>query len=46
MNETNRLIHINDDILSIAEVGFLKIRDILLSKLKCIKLYLFDRMIE
>ncbi|KAI8647342.1 hypothetical protein BD408DRAFT_408407 [Parasitella parasitica] len=34
MNETNRLIHINDDILAIAEVGFLKIRDVLLTSQK------------
>lgn len=30
MNETNRLIHINDDVLAIAETGFLGIRDIIL----------------
>ncbi|GAA5816501.1 hypothetical protein MFLAVUS_010030 [Mucor flavus] len=30
MNETNKLIHVNDDVLAIAEVGFLKIRDIIL----------------
>lgn len=32
MNEANHLLHINDDVLSIAEVGFLKIRDIILCK--------------
>jgi hypothetical protein len=30
MNETNKLIHINEDVLAIAEVGFLRIRDIIL----------------
>lgn len=30
MNETNKLMHVNDDVLAIAEVGFLKIRDIIL----------------
>ncbi|KAG2201362.1 hypothetical protein INT46_005886 [Mucor plumbeus] len=42
MNETNRLIHINDDILSIAEVGFLKIRDILLTSQKYYTIIQFE----
>ncbi|CAO3644029.1 unnamed protein product [Mucor fragilis] len=34
MNETNSLIHINDDVLSVAEVGFLRIRDIVTTSQK------------
>lgn len=34
MNETNKMLHINEDVLAIAEVGFLKIRDIILCKKK------------
>lgn len=32
MNETNKILQISDEVLEIAEVGFLKIRDIILSK--------------
>ncbi|KAL9549733.1 hypothetical protein MBANPS3_005066 [Mucor bainieri] len=42
MNETNRLIHINDDVLSIAEVGFLKIRDILTTSQKYYSIIQFE----
>ncbi|KAF1803116.1 hypothetical protein FB192DRAFT_1073894 [Mucor lusitanicus] len=42
MNETNRLIHINDELLSIAEVGFLKIRDILTTSQKYYSIIQFE----
>ncbi|KAL7317388.1 hypothetical protein PS15m_003755 [Mucor circinelloides] len=42
MNETNRLIHINDDVLSIAEVGFLKIRDVLTTSQKYYSIIQFE----
>ncbi|CAO3615266.1 unnamed protein product [Mucor hiemalis] len=34
MNETNRILQISDEVLEIAEVGFLKIRDIVLTSQK------------
>ncbi|KAG2237045.1 hypothetical protein BDF21DRAFT_20506 [Thamnidium elegans] len=42
MNETNKLIHVNDDVLAIAEVGFLKIRDIILSSQKYYRIIQFE----
>jgi hypothetical protein len=39
MNETNRLIQINDDVLAVAEVGLLKIRDIILCECSLVTNY-------